>query len=55
MAYYRICPNCSATLDPGENCDCIKDNKNQLTKMEDLLNGNCDQNIGNGNSSECIE
>ena len=22
MAYYRTCPICKATLDPGERCDC---------------------------------
>ncbi len=22
MAYYSICPECGATLDPGEPCDC---------------------------------
>ena len=22
MAYYETCPNCGASLDPGEKCDC---------------------------------
>lgn len=22
MAYYNICPNCNAHLDPGEKCNC---------------------------------
>lgn len=22
MAYYKVCPNCGAYLDPGEPCDC---------------------------------
>lgn len=22
MAYYRICPDCGAALDPGEKCEC---------------------------------
>lgn len=25
MSYYRTCPDCGATLDPGEQCDCIKE------------------------------
>lgn len=24
MPEYRICPNCGASLDPGERCDCTK-------------------------------
>lgn len=28
MAYYRVCPECGCTLDPGEPCDCqSKDEK----------------------------
>ena len=22
MSYYRICPDCGSSLDPGERCDC---------------------------------
>ena len=22
MAFYRTCPDCGASLDPGERCDC---------------------------------
>ena len=22
MSYYRTCPDCSSSLDPGERCDC---------------------------------
>jgi hypothetical protein len=22
MAFYRVCPDCGANLDPGEKCDC---------------------------------
>ena len=31
MDYYRICPDCGATLDPGEKCDC------QLDELEAFL------------------
>lgn len=24
MKYYNTCPECGATLDPGEKCDCKK-------------------------------
>jgi len=26
MSYYNECPNCGAHLDPGEKCDCEKEN-----------------------------
>lgn len=29
MAYYKICSDCGATLDPGEKCDCQEDRQNQ--------------------------
>lgn len=25
MDYFRICPDCGARLDPGEICDCQRD------------------------------
>lgn len=25
MEYYRVCPECGAALDPGEVCDCQRD------------------------------
>ena len=25
MEYYRTCPDCGAALDPGEVCDCQRD------------------------------
>lgn len=28
MAYYHTCSYCGANLDPGEKCDCSKNNKN---------------------------
>lgn len=31
MSYYRICPNCGAHLDTGEQCDCISARYDRLT------------------------
>lgn len=25
MAYYRTCPHCGCSLDPGERCECEKE------------------------------
>lgn len=33
MAYYRECPNCGCSLDPGERCDC----RNEREKKEDEM------------------
>ena len=32
MAYYVTCPDCGANLDPGEKCDCKKDNNSSSEK-----------------------
>ena len=33
MAQYKICPDCGAHLDPGEKCDCGKEeNKHDKDK-----------------------
>ena len=31
MSYYRTCQYCGANLDPGENCDCQIEKKEQET------------------------
>lgn len=36
MAYYHVCPDCNALLDPGEKCDCYKKSE-QLRKKYELL------------------
>lgn len=37
MAYYRVCPDCGANLDPGETCDCMErelERQKQLRKRQ---------------------
>lgn len=29
MSYYNTCPDCGAHLDPGEACDCVKEDELQ--------------------------
>lgn len=29
MAYYNVCPDCGCNLDPGEKCDCRKEEEQQ--------------------------
>lgn len=36
MALYEICPNCGATLDIGEMCECDHDMFNMKKVMEDV-------------------
>ena len=36
MALYEICPNCGATLDLGEMCECDHDMFNMAKAMEDI-------------------
>lgn len=36
MGYFNVCPKCGANLDPGERCDCVKEQekkKNRLSAM----------------------
>lgn len=37
MAYYRLCPNCGGTLDPGEKCDCQSEKIQKWESMNRLL------------------
>lgn len=32
MPYYKICPDCGATLDRGEPCDCTKKERPEYTE-----------------------
>lgn len=44
MAYYNICPNCGANLDPGEPCDCEDADK----KREEFYLKHMKENPGTG-------
>ena len=35
MPYYWTCPYCGANLDPGEKCDCNKEETDNGSKRED--------------------
>ncbi len=37
MAFYRICPNCGAYLDPGERCDCQDERKKPDEEVERII------------------
>lgn len=30
MAYYNVCPDCGCNLDPGERCDCRREEEKKL-------------------------
>lgn len=34
MAYFRTCEYCGGALDPGEKCDCRRQNGRSYTKIE---------------------
>lgn len=38
-SYYHTCPYCGANLDPGESCDCQKDNDSNSPDVTEK----CDQ------------
>ena len=44
MAYYRVCPECRATLDPGEKCDC----QQKKEQKQDLFRGHMKMEPGSG-------
>ena len=39
MAYYRVCSNCGSNLDPGERCDCEREQKSfvSLERREEMI------------------
>ena len=56
MAYFNTCPNCGASLDPGERCDCREQkmkNEMMLKKIIDtdengqmyIVGGECSEKI----------
>ena len=34
MAFYRICPDCGAYLDPGEQCSCHEERLIEMERKE---------------------
>lgn len=34
MSYYRVCPYCQAHLDPGERCDCRREENRNVKRKE---------------------
>ena len=34
MAFYRICPDCGAYLDPGERCSCHEERLIEMERKE---------------------
>lgn len=39
MAYYRICPRCGCSLDPGERCDCEEEEKRERDQRKKMFEG----------------
>ena len=37
MAYYDVCPDCGAHLDPGEKCDCQEQGKGHAEYFNQFL------------------
>lgn len=37
MPYFNTCPNCGASLDPGETCDCTSEEEERKTRIEDYI------------------
>ncbi len=37
MAYYRICPHCGGSLDPGEKCDCEEQARKERAERHSLF------------------
>lgn len=37
MAYYNTCPHCGCNLDPGERCDCLKEQNRRERNCSERL------------------
>lgn len=46
MAYYRICPDCGCTLDPGEKCDCRKEKERKEEERQLFFSRNLEIAVG---------
>lgn len=40
MAYYNVCPDCGAYLDPGEPCDCESEREKQSEFFSQRMRAN---------------
>ncbi len=37
MTYFKTCPLCGASLDPGETCDCKDEENERKARIEDYI------------------
>lgn len=42
MAYYDVCPDCGANLDPGESCNCRDEEMRKQESIEKMFQENQD-------------
>ena len=55
MAYFNVCPECGANLDPGEKCDCDRNHERNIKKFACLLVEVDGQlTIGDINGEDCL-
>ena len=52
MSYYHECPECGATLDPGEKCDCGQDQRGLWLDVYQVVKYDLDYCNGNPNAAK---
>ena len=50
MPYYRTCPLCGSSLDPGERCDC-QDKEEAAPDATNIQSGKVDQKLSDPRST----